>query len=244
MNEKTNPALRVYNILNQVSEMDDSKSLKDAWCDVLELSTGDVENLAYVPSLLINLLKETETRLENIKHIQNINFYYQPIRTIRNSIFNTHFSNQVKQLKEMIRTSMPSLAICSDLLNSNNSNELIVSKDDLRQLNDEAESLLQETLSAEIDNDVKFFLVDIINRFKQSIILYELKGANAFKDTFESSFGCMVLNAPTINSFDESSNEKIYASKVFKYMEQINNIAGFATNIQLALPYITELLKN
>ncbi len=244
MNKTKNQASIVFEILNKVSSMEDSTTMQQAWSGALNYDLGDLQKISSVPAILIDNLKNIELELGEISHIQDLNAYYKPIRTIINAIFNTHYSDDIKNFKNNIRNQMPGLSICSDILNSNNVNEKIISTEEIDELRSKAEELINDILSAEIEEDVKLIFIDIINQFKHATIMYQLKGAVALREAFCKNLGSLVLNSSTISVYDESSNEKKIRSKVLEYMEKVNTIVGFVANTQNAIPYIVELIKN
>lgn len=244
MRKIKNKASIVFEILNKVSSLEDSTTMQKAWSEVLEYDLGDLQKLSPVPAILIENLKNIEVELEKISHIQDLNVYYKPIRTIINAIFNTHYGDNVKNFRDKINNYMPGLSICSDMLNSNKANEKTISREEIDGLRVKAEELINDILTSEIEEDVKLTFVDIINQFKNAAILYQLKGAAVLKEAYCKSLGSLVLNSSTLNVYEASSNEKKIGLKVLEYMEKVNTLVGFVTNTQAAIPYIVEMIKN
>jgi len=71
--------------------------------------------------------------------------------------------------------------------------ELILKKDEIEKIKNDAEELLHEIISSNIDKDLKQCLVDHIEEIKNAIEEYELEGIVPLRKAFESTVGSISI---------------------------------------------------
>jgi hypothetical protein len=243
MKNKQNKASIVLDLLTKISSLEDTTTMQKAWSEVLDCELGNLQMVSSAPSTIISILKEIEVYLENINHIRDLNVYYIPLRTIVNAIFNTTFKDNVKSLRDKIDNQIPGLSSCADILNSNNINENVLSKDEIAEIRAQSEELIEQIISSEINSSAKAIFIEILNKFRDATIEYQLKGVSALKEAFSAGIGSLVIQSAVINNYAQDSQEKKFGNKLIKYMEKVNTIVGFATNTQIAIPFFEEMIK-
>lgn len=243
MKNKRNKASIVLDLLTNVSSFDDSTPMQKAWSQVLECDYGDLNRISSGPATVIKILKDIEVDLKNIGHIRDLNVYYNPLRTIINAIFGTNYGDNVKTFRDKINKHIPGLSICSDILNSNNINEETISKDEIAELRKQSEELIEEIFTSGIDEDAKTIFIEILNKFRDATIEYQLRGATVFKEAFSEGVGSLVIKSSILNIFEPDSKEKNLGNKLIQYMEKVNTIIGFVSNTQIGIPFFEEMIK-
>lgn len=244
MDNKSNPAQRLYEIIKKAKAFDQNVNAISGWTDVFKLSSNlfdkdsapivqkireirkrqaEVETMRCL-SQLIRLVDDVEKILESKKD-EDYESYKTPLPKIRLAIvpsrFNEGFSATLAQISD---ADVHLLRLCAKAI-AKDFSEKIVDEEELIKISIEISELYEEIISAEINQELKTILLELLEAMHQAIHEYRIRGISSLKDSIALIIGKFYMNEELIRN---TQSEEI--SKVMKIVNKFRQIYSFAAD--------------
>lgn len=224
---------RLYNIIYKLKDLKHGSS-ENALSKVFSV---DLNNKGEIMPSYAELFKMCIAGIKEVEKYnpKNIKRYKNTLNSVIEGLSKIYFTGNSNSIpgrgmeefdKYFDDTLMVSLVYCSDFL-SEYSNAAIVENEKIHELIKEIEELNNEILEAKLNNDLEKVLVCQLNQVRESLLKFELYGAEGIMDNISASLGSLILNREKVR--DEK--EKSAVEKVFSVIGKINGIFSVKNNI-------------
>ncbi|HEY9062994.1 MAG TPA: hypothetical protein VIO64_21240 [Pseudobacteroides sp.] len=221
---------RLYNLISALKNTEDINS-EEAFCKVFYLEQNNKASVLYNYSELFKMctLGINEIQQLNPKNIQKyldtLNSAIEGLSKIYFNASSNVLNNGLDKFKDYFdKTLMLSLEYCADYL-SEHSKEVVIEDEKIQELIKEINELIESVLNSKLHNELERILIYHLNNIRESLLKYKLYGSQGIINSISTTLGTLILN-----------REKVYADKdktnvenIFKIVNKINGIVGFAT---------------
>lgn len=240
VNETTNPAIRLHNILSELFEYDPGTRIHKALSNEFGIIGLEECIEAYVK--LIKLAKHCIRNIESLSDIHNKQLYLGSVTRILSKLEGYSYLSTTDSLEKNINESdMDFLHIISDLFNSKNINEKNIDEK-IPDLGQELNNLIATILESNLDKDVIKDLVKVLNYLKMSLDCYQIDGVKGFKDALESFLGHFYINNDFYQSLKKENKDDGLFEKMISFTTKFNDLYTFATNTTPLISSVTSML--
>ena len=202
-----NPAGRLYQILTEVTKQrNDGEPMQRVWARIFGLDENNTEEIfrAYVE--LLRLLKSARESVERLPDIDP-DLYVKPFEQLERAFTVSSITTNLRSFKQYLTEgTMTALQFCAHTLGKV-LNETEVPKETLRKLREQVEALISEVLSADLQYEIRVFLVERLEEIRRAIIYYRINGTRGLQRALETTIGASYLLVHSGNSV-EFENEK------------------------------------
>jgi len=171
-----NPAGRLYQILSEVTKQrNENEPMQRVWARIFGLEESNAEGIfrAYVE--LLRLLKTAREAVEQLPDIDP-NLYVKPFEQLERAFTVRSITTNLRSFKQhLTEGTMTALQFCAHALGKV-SDETEVPQATLRKLREQVEALISEVLSAELQYEIRVFLVERLEEIRRAIIYYRING--------------------------------------------------------------------
>ena len=186
-----NIAIRLLNVLNEGREISNGVKCKDAWSKLL--NTKDNSELYYRLGIVMGMPNNLAQEVEDLFPTQKKSIDY--IKRRLNAAFdaqnlNGQWNAFISQIDDHTIIYLEMLA---DLLETQNKNKLL-NDDEVNKVLENLRTVCNEIISADINSELKKYLLRKIRSLISSIEEYQLTGLNSILDSLDSSIGHLVTN--------------------------------------------------
>lgn len=247
MPETNNPANRLYSQLEVIRSKSKPVNSKIKLRAVLaELSGHNATETAKLFLFLVELAALAKQTAEAVQTIQNINHktYLVPLEKIEKGLLSTNVEVLAKTFSNRILTDMDmfSLRACADML-STVYIDTTIPANDINGLQKDVDSLLAEVLKINFPPDLRDFLIDNLEKIRQALLGYKVRGNQGIKEVLESILGATFLRRDQIVEEAKDETKKKALEKFFALIEKTSKIVALAEKVKsLAGPIVTMLL--
>lgn len=232
----SNPAERLYYILEQINDIGSTVSFREAWGMIFD--TEDITEILYVIGDVLNLIKQTEELIESLDIDSTDKYFYiAPIKKISNGFKSIDLEADILRLKSYLdETTMTSLHFSVLMIKQNNSSAPSIEDEELKSLQIEIESLSSRVVGSALPIELKSFLVEKLEVLRKSLIKIQIGGIEELRKAVEESLGAAVLNREVISQNGNDQNVKGF----FGVLAKIHQIVALTKDSK---ELITPLMK-
>ena len=248
--EQNNPAGRLYTLVSRVIEESRTRgdiAASHLWAAVFEIPAKQGvalsgEGLYEVISRLLQLHRLIDEAEESLRNIEGLHErYFRPfprIRALPEQSFVSLASNIKGTLREITEGDMTVLEFCSERLGQQHE-ELIIDEAELKQILENVTSLFNEVQQADLDPDLKTFILDGLESIRRGIYEFRIRGPKRLKETVGEIVGSLYVNYKTVQAAGEDES----LEKFNKLFNRLSAMVTFAsTGMKLLTAFATPLL--
>jgi hypothetical protein len=229
MPKSNNPVGRLYEILHalQKTATNQNERLDAIIKRVFKIEVGDPSQLLEIYLELLNLTKESEEEIRKLPEASH-ELHLRAIRKIENAfITQSLHSNWASFSQSLDPATMTGLEHTAD--NLSYLGEQAVPTENLESLQKEISELLELVTITEMNEKLKAFLVEHLEKIQQAVRYYRIKGAKGLKDALERIMGAVIIYAKENPA--QKTPEKVQ-SKLLSVMGLLVKIVAFANDFK------------
>ncbi|HEY0459237.1 MAG TPA: hypothetical protein VGC97_08890, partial [Pyrinomonadaceae bacterium] len=189
-------------------------------------------------SQLIVLIDEVEAILKS-KEDEDYELYKTPLPKIRLALvpsrFNEGFSATLAQITD---SDVHLLRLCAKAI-AKDFSEKVVDEETLLKIDSEIRELYEEINKAEINQNLKIVLLELLEAMHQAIHEYRIRGINSLKDSIALIIGKIIMNEELIKT---QSKEVTKVGKIVNKFIAVYSFAADTVQLLGASEIITKLL--
>lgn len=220
MDELENPAKRLHALLSSARKQNGKRPSGEVWATVLNIELSNQGELLVRIADMIHLVDKVKRSITNLNDA-NHNLLLERIHNVETIFTNLNFNQawEVNQ-KYLDETTMYSLRVCSDVLSKGIGNKE-VSEEELKKIQSSVEELLNSTLNAEIDSELKSIVIENLEAIRKSIIGYRINGVDGMRQALEKSIGATIMHKKLREEFSKDKDANPF---VQKYRSVLGNL--------------------
>lgn len=193
MSKQSNPAERLYSILDQARRHQQGSALQ-IWAEVFEIDLDSPEGTRKAIrqiALMHDLVEDIRGKIRAMDTNQNL--YLRRFDKIEQAI-------KVDQLgagwnsfsAHLDEATMINLEHCSELLSKSFAENDI--QDEIIEIKQQVDNLCEEVLASALSEDVKAFILDELEIIRRGIAEYRIRGAQGLREALATNIGNIWLN--------------------------------------------------
>jgi hypothetical protein len=193
MPKSNNPVGRLYEILRalQKAATNQNDRLDAIISKVFKIEANDSSQLLEIYLELLNLTKDSGKEIRRLPEASH-ELHLRAIRVIERAfITQSLHSSWASFSKHLGASTMTGLEHTAD--NLSYLGEKTVPTEDLENLQREVGELLELVTKTEMNEKLKAFLVEHLEKIHQALLYYRIKGARGLKDALERIMGAVII---------------------------------------------------
>jgi hypothetical protein len=237
MIDESNPAGRLHKILSRAKGQPDNHKVKDVWMMAIGIEGDDVD----VTKSVIELYSLSQEIQSLIKMNDNLNhdLYLSSFHRIERAFFPLNLGAGWQGVKQHLTDeALTRLQFCAQELSSFYSEETL-SEEDLADIIKKTDELYNSLYSSTLPNVLRLTLLEEVQRIRNAISLYRIKGAKGLKEALQGAIGAVVANQEDLKSAKTENSDVIkrlgnlldkvdsFTSKALKLHKIIKSPIGF-----------------
>jgi hypothetical protein len=229
MPKSNNPVGRLYEILNAVQKAATNQNdrLDTIISKVFNVEPNDSSRLLEIYLELLNLTRESKTEIRKLPETSH-ELHLRATKVIEHTfIVNSLHSTWASFGRKLDPSTMTGLEHTAD--NLSYLGEQTVPKEDLENLQREVNELLELITKTEMNERLKVFLVEHLEKIHQALQYYRIKGARGLKDALEKIMGAVIIF--TKENPSQKAPEKVQ-SKLSSVLGLLVKIVAFANDFK------------
>lgn len=230
MEVKTEPAGRLYDILEQARRQPPSVPARDAWAAVFGVDASDTGTILKMLADLTQLMHTTKIKVEALEGIDH-DLYLRPFTKIETILSQINLDGSWQHWKNQIdEPTIYGLQFCSDRLNRA-TNYTKIPNDEVDAIKKSLSELTDQILESDLDKGLKELLIRNLEQLRQALISFKIKGIDGLEQELALNLGSIILHREEIK--EKSSNGKSALwEKYFVFLEGVNKTISSAKNIK------------
>lgn len=193
------------------------------------------------------VLTDDVERILKAKEDEDYESYKIPLPKIRAAIIPSRlgegFSSALAQIKD---ADIQLLRLCAKAIEKDFS-EKVVDEEEIIKIKSEVEELYEEIRRAEINQELKTVLLELLEAMRQAIHEYRIRGINSFKDSIALIIGKIIMNEELIKNSDSEEVRKVYKllgkfSSLYSFAADTVQILGAGEVVNKTNEFIRKLL--
>lgn len=231
MIDESNPAGRLHKILSELKGQHDSTKLFVAWARVLEVE----ENAVLVTKSVIELYSLSQEIQSLIKMNEELNheLYLSSFAQIEKAFFPLNLLTTCVTVKRHLTDeALTRLQFCAEELSRFYSEESL-SEEDLKDIINKTEELFETLYKSKLPETLRLSLLEEVERIRNAIQLYKIKGAKGLKEALQGALGAVVSNHEELK--EASKTDKDVIKRLGELIEKLDSFASKALKIKKAL---------
>jgi hypothetical protein len=241
MEIQNNPAGRLYDILVELQKHQPRIPFRIVLAKVFLIDENDLYNLLKIVFELLVLVKASK---EAIKQLQGLNheLYLGPYNKFEKEFGKVNLESNWSNIHQYLdKNTLHLIKIGSDLLNKEKP-EKKVDGLDVKALHDEINELIEKIIKSDFDKEFKDLLLENLNQLLSAILLYRIKGINAFKEALEKCIGSYVVNNKEFEEAKKDENQKNIVQSIFDIFQKFCVIVSTAKGVNEIINSVCFLL--
>ncbi|MGB5962046.1 MAG: hypothetical protein WBG73_15360 [Coleofasciculaceae cyanobacterium] len=248
-----NPAGRLYEILTKAieigrlvpsrrgtnTEFPSERRVFVVLAKALEIDNPDSFELFDGIAKLSALVNDTELAINKTQDV-NIELYLRAINEVKEAFNNLHVNLPEDWLliaNKIDKSTLEKLEFCADVL-SRQQGEIVLNNEELNELFDEVRTLLEKVLDADLDKDIKSFMLEKLKDIDQAIINYKFQGSKGLIQAIESTLGATIINEKI-----RSQKEKPIVTNFFTVIGRVASVLNVYNNTKNLAPDVGKMLQ-
>lgn len=237
MIDESNPAGRLHKILSQAKAQPDNQKVKDVWSKALGVNGDDVE----VTKSVIELYSLSQEIQSLIRMNENLNhdLYLASFHRIDRAFFPLNLGTNWQGVKQHLTDeALTRLQFCAQELSGFYSEDSL-SEEDLADIIKKTDELYESLYGSTLPSILRLTLLEEVQRIRNAISLYQIKGAKGLKEALQGAIGAVVANQEELKTAKTENDDVIqrlgslldkmdsFASKALKVHKVIKSPIGF-----------------
>lgn len=231
MIDQSNPAGRLHKILSEAKRQGDKKLVREVWADVLSVDNDDIVVTKSVVALY-SLSQEIQSLIK-MKEGLNHELYLSSFKTIDKAFFPLNLGISWNNVKHnLTEEAITRLQFCGEELSRFYCEESLPDED-LKDIIDKTEELFDSIYNGSLSEALRLALLEEIERIRNAINMYKIKGAKGLKEALQGTIGAVVANQEELKSVSNSNTDVI--KRLGELIDKMDSFASRALKLKKAL---------
>jgi hypothetical protein len=225
--DESNPAGRLHKILSKAKAQPDNQKVKVAWSIAIGVEGDDIA----VTKSVIELYSLSQEIQSLIKMNDNLNhkLYLSSFHRIDRAFFPLNLSTTWQGVKQhLTEEALTRLQFCAQELSGFYSEESL-SEEDLADIIKKTDELYDSLYNSTLPSALRLTLLEEVQRIRNAISLYQIKGAKGLKEALQGAIGAVVANQEELKKATNENDEVI--KKLGGLLEKVDSFASKALKI-------------
>jgi hypothetical protein len=248
-----NPAGRLYEILAKAMEIGglakgpgrnlDLPYERQAFVvltKALEIDDPNSSELFDGITKLFGLVNNTELAIDNLQNV-NTELYLRAINEVKEAFNSLNYNLTQDWLliaNKIDKSTLEKLEFCADAL-SRQQGEIVLNNEELNELFDEVRTLFEKVLDADLDKDIKSFMLEKLQDIDRAIINYKFQGSKGLIQAIESTIGATVLDEKL-----RTQKENPIVTSFFTVIGRVASVLNVYNNTKKLAPDVGKMLQH
>lgn len=228
MIDESNPAGRLHKILSLAKRQPDNHKVKDVWSKVLGVDENDIA----VTKSVIELYSLSQEIQSLIKMNENLNheLYLSSFHRIDRAFFPLNLGSSWQGVKnQLTEEALTRLQFCAQELSGFYSEESL-SEEDLADIIKKTDELYESLYSSTLPSVLRLTLLEEVQRIRNAISLYQIKGAKGLKEALQGAIGAVVSNQEELKNVKGENDDVI--KKLGNLLDKMDSFTSKALKVQ------------
>lgn len=242
MPEQTNPAKRLYDILNTLISAESNFSgdppVKACWMSAFEIEQD--KDFYDSVSKVVDLVRLYEQAVMR-NNTADTSKYLRILQAIQEGMFNVSSETWYAFRGRFDDNFMLAMQLACDSMYWDA--EEVVSEGDLEELQSEVEALINKVVSADLNDELKRVLADGLGAVRQAILDYRISGAEGLKQALSRNIDLIIRYRDEFKEADETEDGKAVVSGFRGVLKRLDGLVSVGLKVkQLVEPVIERLM--
>jgi len=190
--DESNPAGRLHKILSDAKSRKDQDKVRAVWASVLYIEQDEVIVTKAVVELH-SLSNETQSLIKMNNQL-NHELYLKSFNQINRAFFPLNLGTNWSSVKpHLTDEALTRLQFCAEELSTFYTEDTL-SDEDLAEIIAKTEALFEAVFNSSLPGVLRLSLLEEVERLRNSISMYRIKGAKGLKDALQGTIGAVVAN--------------------------------------------------
>jgi len=222
MIDESNPAGRLHKILSTTKRQPDGKKVLEVWADAIGIEKDNVTVTKGVVGLY-SLSQEIQSLIKMNAQL-NHDLYLLSFKNIDRAFFPLNLGADWKSVRpHLTDEALTRLQFCAEELKRFYSEESLADED-LEDIIKKTDQLFETLNKSKLSDTLRLTLLEEIQRVRNAISMYKIKGAKGLKEALQGTIGAVVVNQEEIK---KSKNEN--AEVIKRIGELIDKLDSFTS---------------
>ena len=190
----------------------------------------------------LDLVDETEA---GINELGFDDFYleaFPPLRLVAHQSFSSLRANQANLTRPITDETLTLLRVIASEWGKKKPDPKI-DEETLQEIQAEAHALFESVKRAEIDRDLKTFILSLTSAILQAIQQYRIGGPESLKRALALIIGQATLNVELVHKATSSEHTKSFWSRFYKVTVKLFEVVKFASDTRKTIEAISPLVR-
>lgn len=239
--ERTSPAGRLFELLNEALQMDGNKAAMNVWADVLKIDPADRAAVFAGVGDTLRLIVESKVIVAANPELKQ-ELFLSTLSNVESVLTSHHLPGQWSSVRQgLAGPPMVAMEFCAEALDRL-SDELKVDQSVLDALRAELDAMLQKVLSADLDGEVKAEFALRLEELRDSVVRYRIEGAARVRRGADALVGTLVSTSRRPNATQRVTLVKDILTVSNAAYELVEKATKHAPQLQAAVQPLLTLL--
>ena len=243
-----NPAARLYNLVRRLRSTSSNGPPARVWAQALDIPINqEMTGLLFkqvIQGILafLDLVDETEAGLHDLGFDD---FYWEafpPLRLVAHRSFSNLRANQANLTRPITDETLTLLRVIASEWGKKKPDPKI-DEETLQEIQAEAHGLFESVKRAEIDRDMKSFILSLTSAILQAIQQYRIGGPENLKRALALIIGQATLNVELVHKATASEQTKSLWARFYKMAVKFFDIVKFASDTRKMIEAIRSFVR-
>ncbi len=236
MIDESNPAGRLHKLLSNAKNQPDKITVADAWAKVIGCKNDPVQVTEAVVQIY-SLSQETQS-LIRMRSELNHNLYLSSFNKLEQAFFPLNLGSPWQTAKQYLTDdALARLQFCAEALSKFYSEESLSEKD-LQDIIDKTDNLFNLLYESSLPDSIKLILLEEIERIRNALIMYRIKGAKGLKQALQSAIGAVIANQEELKA--STGPNKDIIQRLGELLDKLDLFTSRAMKLQRILVNTTK----
>lgn len=229
--DESNPAGRLHKILSAIKRQPDKRKVREAWSSATECGVEDIE--VYKSVIELFTLSQEIQWLIKMKEGLNHDLYLSSFERLEKAFFPLNLDTTASVVKQHLTDeAMTRLQFCAEELQGFYSEDSLSEKE-FQDIKQKVEDLFNVLAMSSLPDILRFSLLEEVEKIRNSIALYKIKGAKGLREALQSTIGAVVANQADIKAASVSNPDVI--ARLGELIDKIDLFSSRALKLKRAL---------
>lgn len=243
-----NPAARLHNLARRLRSTSSNGPPARVWAQALDIPIDqEMTGPLFKPVIqgilgFLDLVDETEAGLHELGFDD---FYWEafpPLRLVAHRSFSNLRANQANLTRPITDETLTLLRVIASEWEKKKPDPKI-DEEALREIQAEAHGLFESVKRAEIDRDLKLFILSLTAAILQAIQQYRIGGPEGLKRALALVIGQATLNVELVNKATASEQTKSLWARFYKVAVKFFEIVKFTSDTRKTIEAISPFVR-
>lgn len=245
---RNNPAARLHNLVKRLRSTSSNGPPAHVWAQALDIPINQEMTGLLLKQVIqeilafLDLVDETEAGLHELGFDDFYCEAFPPLRLVAHRSFSNLRANQANLTRPITDETLTLLRVIASEWGKKKPDPKI-DEEALQEIQAEAHGLFESVKRAEIDRDLKPFILSLISAILQAIQQYRIGGPESLKRALALIIGQVTLNFELVHKATASEHTKNLWARFHKVAVKFFEIVKFASDTRKTIEAISPFVQ-